>query len=208
MILKRAKAGGFLHESSRLSRFFCGMTVAGKRYNHEQDQYMQRPSTTAQAEKMAEVTFRLLDQCQEKQERIAKSVGLTTAEFRLLRTFRDATDLNVGELARRMELSNSRLTRILDGLVEKGVVVREISHQDRRVVRVKLTDRGGDIRASLTERYVSTHQDILNLLPEGTIEGVITAMEKLAGAMQEWSGAFSKVAIPFPIQQNSGYVPR
>ena len=150
---------------------------------------MARHSTTAQAEKMADVTFRLLDQCQEKQERIARSLGLTIAEFRLLRSFRGDADLNVGELARRMELSNSRLTRILDGLVEKQVVTREVSRQDRRVIMVELTVRGREIQKVLTERYLRTHQDILDLLPEGAIDSVIAAMEKLAEAMNEWSGS-------------------
>jgi DNA-binding MarR family transcriptional regulator len=138
---------------------------------------------------MADVTFRLLDQCQEKQEKIARSLGLTVAEFRLLRSFKGEAVLGVGELARRMELSNSRLTRILDGLVEKDVVTREVSRQDRRVIMVELTPRGEEIQRLLSERYLKTHQDILELLPEGAVESVITAMEKLAEAMNEWSEA-------------------
>lgn len=148
---------------------------------------MRKPSTVAQAEKMADVTFRLLDRCQEKQERIARSLGLTVAEFRLLRTFRGEAVLSVGELARGMGLSNSRLTRILDGLVDKEVVTREVSSQDRRVIIVELTPRGREIQKTLTERYLRTHQEILDLLPEGAVESVITAMEKLEEAMHEWS---------------------
>lgn len=148
---------------------------------------MRKPSTVAQAEKMADVTFRLLDRCREKQARIAGSLGLTVAEFRLLRSFRGEAVLGVGELAHRLELSNSRLTRILDGLVEKEVATREVSRQDRRVIIVELTPRGREIQKTLTERYLRTHQEILDLLPEGAIESVITAMEKLEEAMHEWS---------------------
>jgi MarR family transcriptional regulator, organic hydroperoxide resistance regulator len=166
---------------------------------------MHKPSTTAQAEKMADVTFRLLDQCQEKQERIAKSLGLTIAEFRLLRVFRGDADLSVGDLARRMALSNSRLTRILDGLVDKEVVTREVSRQDRRVIVVTLSGRGQRIQKTLTERYLHTHQEILDLLPEGAIESVIAAMEKLEEAMHEWTGSTAsesvdarEVSLPHP----------
>ena len=156
--------------------------------NKQQVPTMQHPSTAVQAEKMADVTFRLLDQCQEKQERIAKSLGLTVAEFRLLRAFRGDATLSVGDIARRMELSNSRLTRILDGLVEKEVVTREVSCQDRRVILVELSARGQRIQKTLTERYLRTHQEILDLLPEGAVESVIAAMEKLEEAMHEWTG--------------------
>jgi len=155
-------------------------------YN-QQVPIMPHPSTAVQAEKMADVTFRLLDQCQEKQERIARSLGLTVAEFRLLRTFRGDAALSVGDIARRMELSNSRLTRILDGLVEKEVVTREVSRQDRRVILVELSARGQRIQKTLTERYLRTHQEILDLLPEGAVDSVIAAMEKLEEAMHEWT---------------------
>jgi DNA-binding MarR family transcriptional regulator len=157
--------------------------------NNQQVPTMPHPSTAVQAEKMADVTFRLLDQCQEKQERIAKSLDLTVAEFRLLRAFRRDAALSVGDIARRMELSNSRLTRILDGLVEKEVVTREVSSQDRRVILVELSARGQRIQKTLSERYLRTHQEILDLLPEGAIESVIAAMEKLEEAMHEWTGS-------------------
>ena len=150
---------------------------------------MKNSPDSSQAEKMADVTFRLLDQCQEKQERVAKSLGLTVAEFKLMRAFRGDSMVSVGELARRMELSNSRLTRILDGLVEKEVVTREVSRQDRRVIVVELTAHGHKIQSILSERYVRTHQEILDLLPEGAADLVITAMEKLSEAMNEWSGS-------------------
>lgn len=157
--------------------------------NNQQVPTMPHPSTVVQAEKMADVTFRLLDQCQEKQDRIARSLGLTVAEFRLLRAFRGDASLSVGDIARRMELSNSRLTRILDGLVEKEVVTREVSRQDRRVILVELSARGQRIQKALTERYLRTHQEILDLLPEGAVDSVIAAMEKLGEAMQEWTGS-------------------
>ena len=97
--------------------------------------------------------------------------------------------MSVGDLARRMELSNSRLTRILDGLVEKEVVTREVSRQDRRVIVVQLSMRGKMTQNTLSERYLRTHQEILDLLPEGAIDSVIAAMEKLEEAMHEWTGS-------------------
>jgi DNA-binding MarR family transcriptional regulator len=88
-----------------------------------------------------------------------------------------------------MELSNSRLTRILDGLVEKEIVTREVSRQDRRVILVELSRRGQKIKNTLSERYLRTHQEILDLLPEEAVDSVIAAMEKLEEAMHEWTGA-------------------
>ncbi len=44
-----------------------------------------------------------------------------------------------GLLAREMELSPSRLTRILDSLEQRGLIERTIAAGDRRAVTVKLT---------------------------------------------------------------------
>lgn len=140
-----------------------------------------------QAEKMADLTFALLEHCQLKQEQMANNLDLTVAEFKLIRSFKDDQNLSVGELAKRMELSSSRLTRILDGLVEKKFVVRELAVRDRRMMEVKLTASGKKIQEAINEIYIKTHRDILELLPPGADESVIFAMEKLRDAMKEWT---------------------
>jgi DNA-binding MarR family transcriptional regulator len=144
---------------------------------------MQGPEKSRIAERMAELTIELLEQCQVKQERIADNLGLTVAEFKLLRVFRNDTMVTAGDLARRMQLSSSRLTRILDGLVRKEVVTREVAPDDRRVVQVRLTERGGHLQRELSSQYLQTHVDILELLPDGAGDSVIVAMEKLRDAL-------------------------
>ncbi len=72
------------------------------------------------AEKLADLTFELLEHCEEKRQRIAKDIGLTVGEFKVLRALGPNEVVSVGEIAERLQLSSSRLTRILDGLVEKG----------------------------------------------------------------------------------------
>ncbi|MGB2960712.1 MAG: MarR family transcriptional regulator [Bacteroidota bacterium] len=147
---------------------------------------MNNPDKSDLAEKMADLTFSLLEQCQVKQERIAETLGLTVSEFKLLRALKRDKAVPAGELAKRVELSSSRLTRILDGMVKKGIVTRVAAEDDRRVIEVSLTEGGQRIQQTLNEKYVQTHQDILGLLPPGGGESVIVALEKLGEAMQEW----------------------
>jgi DNA-binding MarR family transcriptional regulator len=139
------------------------------------------------AERLAELTFELLEECQEKREQIANSVGLTVGEFKVMRVFRSNEVLSVGTVADRLELSSSRLTRIIDGLVQKGIVSRETSPDDRRIMELRLTDKGRKLERVLKERYVNTHAQIIALLPEGTPPAVVFAMEKLRDAMKHWS---------------------
>ncbi|MDZ7307876.1 MAG: MarR family transcriptional regulator, partial [candidate division KSB1 bacterium] len=120
-----------------------------------------------QAERLADLTFELLERCQLKRERMAEQLDLTVAEFKLLRGFQQDDVLSVSELARRVDLTSSRLTRIIDGLVEKGIVRREIGSSDRRVMNVTLTAKGREVRAELRRIFVQTHEEIIALLPPG-----------------------------------------
>ena len=140
-----------------------------------------------QAERLADLTFELLDRCHEKQEIIAGKVGLTVAEFKVMRAFRGDAQLTGQELSSRVQLSGSRMTRILDGLVEKQIVRREIGTKDRRTMDISLTEKGQQITQKLQQSYVGAHVDIMNFLPDNTGESVILAMEKLRDAMKSWT---------------------
>ena len=139
-----------------------------------------------QAEQMADLTFELLEQCQYKREQIADQLKLTVAEFKLFRAFRADAMLSVNELAGRLDLSPSRLTRIIDGLEEKRFVRRTIGARDRRIMEISLTEQGKKVQRHLEDTYVRTHEDILKLLPDGATDSVLLAMEKLRDAMKKW----------------------
>lgn len=142
--------------------------------------------TNELAEHMADLTYELLENCQLKIERTAHRLNLTVAEFKLLRALQDGESLSAGALAKRMGLSSSRITRIIDGLIAKGMVRKEAGGKDRRIVDIILTPAGMASRSQLKAMYVSVHEEIINLLPSDTSESVIQAMEKLRLATQEW----------------------
>lgn len=138
------------------------------------------------AEKLADLTFELVDRCHEKQQIIAGAVGLTVAEFKVLRAFGAESRLTGVALSERVGLSGGRMTRILDGLVSKDLVQRKIGAKDRRTMEILLTDEGKRITRELRQSYINTHVDIMGFLPEGADESVILAMEKLRDAMRSW----------------------
>jgi DNA-binding MarR family transcriptional regulator len=70
--------------------------------------------------------------------------GLSEGDYGVLVNLSEAPDrrMRMCDLAVRMHLSPSGLTRRLDGLVRDGLVVREPSQDDRRVSLAVLTDDG------------------------------------------------------------------
>jgi DNA-binding MarR family transcriptional regulator len=135
---------------------------------------------------LADLTYELLENCQIKIERTARKLNLTVAEFKLLRAISDSEKVAAGELAKRLGLSSSRLTRIIDGLIIKRLVKKSVGGVDRRIVDIQLTAEGVQVRNQLKLMYINVHQDIINLLPSDAGESVILAMEKLRSATHEW----------------------
>jgi len=142
--------------------------------------------TDQTAERLANLTFSLLANCQEKEERLAEIHNLTQAEFRCLRLFGSDESVNNKKIAERMNLSPSRLTRIIDGLVKKEYINREIDPDDRRNMRVTLSRRGKLLVHQLNKAYVDIHEEILQDIESAQHQPLINAMEHLLAALEKW----------------------
>ncbi len=138
------------------------------------------------AARLADLTFTLLANCQEKEDRLAEQYGLTQAEFRCLRLFGTDECLNNKHIAERMKLSPSRLTRIIDGLVKKEYIMREIDINDRRNMRVSLSEKGKLLVNKLNQAYINIHKEILEDIEDQQHKPLITAMTHLLSALEKW----------------------
>ncbi len=139
-----------------------------------------------EAVQLADLTFKLLANCQEKEARLAEQQGLTQAEFRCLRLFGTEESSNNKQIAKRMNLSPSRLTRIIDGLVRKDYLIREIDPNDRRNMRVTLSRQGVLIVQQLNNAYINIHKEILTDIDNVQHKPLITAMTHLLSALEKW----------------------
>jgi len=138
------------------------------------------------AERLANLTFSLLAGCQEKEAWLAEQHGLFQAEFKCLRLFGSDESLNNTQISKRMNLSPSRLTRIIDGLVKKGYMQRAIDPNDRRNMIVTLSRRGKILTNKLNRAFVEVHEEILQDIDVSQHEPLINAMENLHLAIEKW----------------------
>lgn len=138
------------------------------------------------AESLANLTFNLLARCQEKESHIAEAHGLLEAEFKCFRLMSSEESLNNQEIAKRMKLSPGRVTRIMDGLVEKGYMEREINKKDRRNMILSLSRKGKILAHKINGAYVKVHQDILQEIEVSQHLPLLIAMEHLLAAVERW----------------------
>lgn len=145
-------------------------------------------STKQAASEIAELTFQLLANCQEKEERIAEQLSINVSEFRCLRAFRGEHTLPIKTLVDRTKLSGSRLTRIVGGLEKKKFARRIIGDTDRRSITVQLSKKGIDLSEKLEARYIDIHQEILSGIPKDVHAPLISGLHTMLASLKDWLG--------------------
>ena len=83
------------------------------------------------------------------------------------------------QLARALGIEGPTLTRHLDGLEAAGLVTRSRDENDRRAVRVELTDAGSARHADLLQAVISFNRKLRSGLSEEEIEELRAVLERL-----------------------------
>lgn len=90
----------------------------------------------------------------EIRQRLRDHFGTTLPRFDLLAQLERVDDgLLLGELSRRMMVSNGNVTGLVERLVQAGLIERNASEADRRAVRVRLTDKGREVFAEMAAAH-------------------------------------------------------
>jgi len=138
------------------------------------------------AELLGDLIFEILPICQKKETELADDHGLLQAEFKCFRLMGSEGSLNNKDIAERMNLSPSRITRIMDGLVKKGYMQRRIDKDDKRNLKVSLSRRGKNLTNKLNDALIEIHQEILQNIDTSQHKSLITNMEHLHSAVEKW----------------------
>lgn len=110
--------------------------------------------------------------------------GISLGEYDVLIRLARATDrrLTMSELARRVMLPPSSLTRIVGSLGDRGLVARQRSENDNRVVHAFLTDAGRALaRAASRTHLRGIREQFSGRLTEPQLRGVAEALQVIVG---------------------------
>jgi MarR family 2-MHQ and catechol resistance regulon transcriptional repressor len=107
--------------------------------------------------------------------------GLTPQQFNILRILRGAGQpLSTLQIRQRMLDKMSDTSRIVDRLILKGVVKKNISKVDKRLVDVSITEKGKKLLAKL-----DTHQDEMDAVLSNLSESEAKALNKLLDKIRQ-----------------------
>ena len=126
----------------------------------------------------------------------AKSRGTTRAQWIVLFRLRQQEGLSQVDLADVLELQPISLVRLLDRLVEHGLLERRPDPKDRRANRLFLTRAGRQLVDDLDSLRDAIAIDVLREIPDAAIETSLKTLvdikERIKGAGEGSGGVAAK----------------
>lgn len=124
-------------------------------------------------------------------DRRLEAVGLTDAQWVPLLKLKLAGAMPVAELARGCEVDAGAMTRMLDRLEAKGLVRRERSTIDRRVVTIELTADGTQAAAQIPAVLCEVQNGLLADVGRDEWRALLATLRKMLDNAQALQGAAS-----------------
>ncbi|MBI4550667.1 MAG: MarR family transcriptional regulator [Candidatus Latescibacteria bacterium] len=110
---------------------------------------------------------------------------LTRQELNVITTLGKHGSCMMSEIADHVMLAVSSVTGIVDRLVEKKLVRRERSDDDRRIVRVELTPEGQEMSQAASELRMKLGRAMLNALDEHEQDVLLALFRKITHNITE-----------------------
>ncbi len=95
------------------------------------------------------------------------------------------TGVNVSVLANCLEVSMPQVSRLLNSMENKGYIARSMNHKDRRVIYVKITDKGRLISKCAVEEYKDYMKKVTDTMGKERLQTLIDMLYELNGIMNE-----------------------
>ena len=111
---------------------------------------------------------------------LARRAQLTGPQLTVVKILESIDDLSLSELSERIRAQNSTVTGIIDRMEREGLVVRERSTEDRRVVKIRLTQKGAELAAEIPVEPMEMFRAALGSLSKDEVRDLLRILSKLA----------------------------
>jgi DNA-binding MarR family transcriptional regulator len=128
--------------------------------------------------------------------------GLTFAKWVAMISLRRFGDLSMTRLAKLAATDRTTLTRSIDSLIVDGLVIRETSSTDRRIVVIRLTQTGRALLARIRAEIRPLNHDICAHLTPDEQAVMTRALQKMLGGLiaePDWKDDVLAFSAPTPV---------
>lgn len=125
----------------------------------------------------------------EIRRRLRDHFNTTLPRFDLMAQLDRAPDgIQLGELSRRMMVSNGNVTGLVERLAQEELIDRQVSETDRRAVQVRLTPRGRTVFAAMARAHADWIAELVGALAPAEQEALSTQLSALKASVRPGGG--------------------
>ncbi|WP_437579262.1 MarR family winged helix-turn-helix transcriptional regulator [Sorangium sp. So ce887] len=110
---------------------------------------------------------------------MASGFGLTGPQLTILKLLESFQDLSLSTLSERIRAQNSTVTGIVDRMEREGLVRRERSKADRRVVHIRLSEKGARLAREIQVEPMEIFRSALLSLSSTDLRDLLRILTKL-----------------------------
>jgi MarR family 2-MHQ and catechol resistance regulon transcriptional repressor len=110
--------------------------------------------------------------------------GLTPPQFGIIEALYHLGPMSLGELAEKLLVTGGNITYVMDRLEDQGLVYRERSPQDRRIIQAKLTDRGRALIGDVFPGHGEYVEELIGHLADDEQENLRHLLKKLGHSVK------------------------
>jgi DNA-binding MarR family transcriptional regulator len=138
----------------------------------------------AEVDQVLEAVIYLYTESRRITKELARRAELTGPQLTVVKMLETVGELSLSDLSDRIRAQNSTVTGIIDRMEREGLVLRSRSTEDKRVVRIRLTEKGERIAREIPVEPMEIFRSALSSLSAGETRDLLRILTKLARRVQ------------------------
>jgi DNA-binding MarR family transcriptional regulator len=137
------------------------------------------PDLKSDVDQVVETILYLYTESRRITKELARRADLTGPQLAVVKLLEQIGDLSLSELSERIRAQNSTVTGIIDRMEREGLVTRERSREDRRVVYIKLTPKGRKLAEEIPVEPMVVFKGALESLTAQEVKDLMRILTKI-----------------------------
>lgn len=143
------------------------------------------PELKSDVDQVLEAVIYLYTESRRITKELARRADLTGPQLTVVKMLESIGDLSLSELSEKIRAQNSTVTGIIDRMEREGLVTRERSKEDRRVVYIKLTSKGRSLAQEIPVEPMEIFKTALGGLTAQEVRDLMRILAKVAKRVQK-----------------------
>lgn len=138
-----------------------------------------------EVDQVIEATLYLYTESRRITKELARRADLTGPQLTVVKLLEQIGDLSLSGLSERIRAQNSTVTGIIDRMEREGLVTRERSKDDRRVVFIRLTAKGRALARGIPVEPMEIFRSALEVLTAQEMRELMRILTKVAKRVRQ-----------------------